>query len=331
MNSEYVVRLDGEAMRLGVEAEVDPEQVGVKAARLAELASKGIRVPEGFAVTATAYREFVHHAGLAPTIAQEIRRFRTGRDLVVAAAEIRSAFRDASMPVAMADEVLAAYQDLGGDGTQVAVRCSPVTFADSVQDEFFLHLATGDDVLAACRRCFASLYSTVAIGNREAEGIDHLKAVMPVTVQRMVRADLGGSGTARSESTFVRVRASWGLGEGADADQYSVHSGARPMIVRHRGAKLSKTVYAEQRGTRTVATTPAERDALVLTDEELQELARWSVVADAHFRRPTTLDWAKDGQSGELYVVEVRPGAAPAVTIVARGRSVLESSASRYR
>lgn len=331
MNSEYVVRLDGEPMPLGVEADVDPERVGVKAARLAELAREGIRVPEGFAVTAAAYREFVHHAGLDPVIAQEIRRFRAGRDLVVAAAEIRSAFRDASMPAAMADEILAAYKDLGGDGTEVAVRCSPVTSADSVQDEFFLHLATGDDVLAACRRCFASLYSTVAVGNREAEGIDHLKVVMPVTVQRMVRADLGGSGTARAENTFVRVRASWGLGEGADADQYSVHPGPRPMIVRHRGTKLIKTVYAEQRGTRTLPTTPAERDALVLTDEELQELARWSVLADRHFRRPTTLDWAKDGHTGELYVVEVRPGTAPTVTLVAPGRSVLETSASPYR
>ncbi|TDO48361.1 pyruvate phosphate dikinase-like enzyme [Kribbella sp. VKM Ac-2571] len=331
MNSEYVVRLDGEPMQSAVGA--GPEQIGVKAARLAELAREGIRVPEGFAVTATAYREFVHQAGLAPTIAQEIRRFRAGRDLGVAAAEIRSAFRDASMPATVVDEILDAYQELGGDGTEVAVRCSPVTFADAVRDDVFLHLTTGADVVAACRRCFASLYNTVAVGNREAEGIDHLKVAMPVTVQRMVRADLGGSGTARGENTFVRVRASWGLGEppAADADLYSVHPGARPLIVRHRGAKLTKTVYADPRGTRPVPTTPAERTTLVLTDDELQELARWSVVADKHFRRPTTLDWAKDGQSGELYVIEVRPGVAPAVTIVARGRSVLETSASQYR
>ncbi|RZT16760.1 pyruvate phosphate dikinase-like enzyme [Kribbella sp. VKM Ac-2569] len=186
MNVEYVVRLTGDlelAPKRG-KADVDPEQVGVKAARLAELAREGVRVAEGFAVTAAAYREFVHEAGLKPTIAEEIRRLHAGRDLVVVAADIRSAFRDAPLPLRVVDEILDAYQDLGGDGTEVAVRCSPMTSADVVPDEVFLHLTTGHDVLAACRRCFASLYGAVAVGKREAEGIDHLKVMMPVTVQR---------------------------------------------------------------------------------------------------------------------------------------------------
>jgi phosphoenolpyruvate synthase/pyruvate phosphate dikinase len=315
MNSEYVVRLKGD---------VDPADVGVKAARLAELAQEGIQVPEGFAVTAEAYREFVRDARLGPEIAQAIRRFRAGRDVVVAAAEIRSAFRDASLPSALVDDISAAYRELGGEGAEVAVRCSPVTSPDAVQDEAFLHLTTTADVIAACRRCFASLYGFVAVGNREAEGIDHLRVAMPVTVQRMVRSDVGASGTARGESTFVRVRASWGLVEPSTggADQYSVHPGGRPMIVKHRGAKLTKSVYADPRGTRTVATTDEERDALVLTDSELEKLAEWSVLSDKHFRRPTTLEWAKDGCTGELYVVEVRPGTTPTLTIQARGRSV---------
>ncbi|HWD83866.1 MAG TPA: PEP/pyruvate-binding domain-containing protein, partial [Kribbella sp.] len=285
MNTEYVVP---------VEAAVDPAQVGVKTARLAVLAGQGVRIPEGFAVTAAAYREFVANARLEAEIAHAIRRFRAGRDLTVVAAEIRSAFRDAELP---GDEIRAAYRELGGDGTEVAVRCSPVLSSGTVQDEAFLHLDTADDVLAACRRCFASLYSAVAIGNREAAGIDHLTAVMPVVVQRMVRADLGGSGTARGESTFVRVRASWGLGDpaAADADLYSVHPGDRPLIVRHCGGKQSKTVYAGRCGTRRVPTTADERAALVLTDEDLQVLARWSVLADKQFHRPTTLEWAKDG------------------------------------
>ncbi|NIK59182.1 PEP/pyruvate-binding domain-containing protein [Kribbella shirazensis] len=321
MNPEYVVRLNGAA-----EAAVDSAQVGAKAARLTELARDGIRVPEGFAVTAAAYREFVRDARLGPTIAQAIRRYRAGRDLVVAAAEIRSAFRDAWLPPAVVDEILAAYRELGGDGTEVAVRCSPGTLPDGVQDEVFLHLDTAQDVLAACRRCFASLFGTVAVGNREALGVDHIRAAMPVLVQRMVRADLGGSGTAHGESTFVRVRASWGLGEPppAEADQYSVHPGPRPMIVKHRGAKLTKTVYTDPRGTRTVETTPAERAAFVLADEELRELACWSVLADQRLRRPTTLEWAKDGVSGELYALEARPGAVPQVVVQACGRSVLQ-------
>lgn len=322
MNTEYVVRLDSDAASAPDGYTADLEQVGVKAARLAQAAREGIRVPAGFAVTAAAYREFVHETRLGPSIAQAIRRFRAGRDLVVAAAEIRSAFRDAPVPAALAEEILAAYEELGGDGTDVAVRCSPVDTAD-LQDEVFLHLHTGADVVAACRRCFASLFTTVAVGNREALGVDHLKAAMPVTVQRMVRADLGASGTARGESTFVRVQAGWGLGEPpvGDADQYSVHPGQRPLIVRHRGAKLTKTVYADPRGTRTIPTTDDERTALVLSDAELQQLAAWSAAADKRFRRPMTIEWAKDGVTGGLFVVEIRPWVVPAVTIAARGRA----------
>jgi phosphoenolpyruvate synthase/pyruvate phosphate dikinase len=166
-----------------------------------------IRVPEGFAVTAEAYREFVREARLGSVITRSIRRIRAGRDLVVAAAEIRSAFRDASLPSTVVDDILTAYQKLGGDGTEVVVRCSPATSADATQGEVFLHLTTGADVIAACRRCFASLYGAVAVGNREAEGIDHLRVAMPVTVQRMAHSDLGSSGAARDESTFVRLPA----------------------------------------------------------------------------------------------------------------------------
>jgi phosphoenolpyruvate synthase/pyruvate phosphate dikinase len=308
MNSERVVWLRGDA---------DPQQVGVKSARLAELAKEGIRIPEGFALTAEAYQEFVREGRLGPAIAREIRRYRAGRDVVVAAAAIRTAFRETSLPPALTGEILAGYAELGGDGTEVAVRCSPIDPQDEVPDEIFLHLRSGADVLAACRRCFASLFSAVALGNREHRGPDHLVAAMPVTVQRMVRADLGSSGTVRGESTFVRVRAAWGLGEPGvdDPDQYSVHPGRRPMIVKHRGGKRAKTVYAGLRGTRTVATTPQERSGLVLTDDDIQELAGWSVVADRHFKRPMELEWAKDGRSGDLYLVEVRPYVVPAVTI----------------
>jgi phosphoenolpyruvate synthase/pyruvate phosphate dikinase len=230
------------------------------------------------------------------------------------------------LPATITDEILSAYKELGGEGTEVAVRCSPVAAPDIVDHQVFLNLRTGADVVAACRRCFASLYDTVAVGNREAAGVDHLTAAMPVTVQYLVRSDLGSSGTARGENTFVRVRAAWGLGEPAvvDADQYSVHPGSRPLSVRHCGAKRSKTVAAEPRGIHTIPTTTAERAALVLTEDDLRELARWSVLADRQFRRPTTLDWAKDGRTGRLYLVEVRPGLPPTAKIQAPGYGVLE-------
>ncbi|MEU4295286.1 PEP/pyruvate-binding domain-containing protein [Kribbella sp. NPDC026596] len=315
MNSARVVWLHGAA---------DPQQVGVKSARLAELADEGIRVPEGFAVTAAAYQEFVREARLGPVIAQELRRYRAGRDLVVVAAAIRTAFREASWPAEVADEILKAYEELGGDGTEVAVRCSPLGPHNAEQGEVFLHLRSGAAVLAACRRCFASLFSAVAVGNRELNGPDHLAAVMPVAVQRIVRADVGGSGTARGESTFVRIRAAWGLGEppAGDADQYSVHLGPRPLIVKHRGAKKTKTVYADPHGTRTLPTTPQERSGLVLTDDDIKELAQWSVTADRHFKRPMKLEWAKDGCSGDLYLVEVNRRVMPAVTIDAPAHPV---------
>jgi phosphoenolpyruvate synthase/pyruvate phosphate dikinase len=179
MNSQYVVRLD---------SDVDPAEVGVQCTRLAELAHEGIQVPDGFAVTSAAYRKFVRDAGLGPVIAQAIRRYRAGRHPIVVAAQIRSAFRDATLPPAVTSQILAAYSELGGEGTEVAVRCSPVTSADAAPDKVFLHLSSGADVVAACRRCFASLFTSVAVGNREAQGVDHLKATMPVFVQRMVPA-----------------------------------------------------------------------------------------------------------------------------------------------
>lgn len=305
MSGEWTVQLQGD---------VDRAEVGGKAAELANLSARGVRVPGGFAVTAAAYQEFVREARLGPAIAQEVRRYRHGRDLGVVAAAIRTAFREVTFPDRLAGEILAAYEALGGDGTEVVVRCSPV-FPQSGTTAVFLHLNSGAAVLMACRRCFASLFGADAVGNRELNGPDHLAATMPVTVQRLVRSDLGASGTARGESTFVRIRAARGLGAPADGDLYSFHPGPQPLIVKHRGAQQTKTVYVDPRGTQQVPTTPAERSADVLVDAEIAELAQWSVAADNYFRRPMELEWAKDGLSGELYLVEARPWTVPAVTI----------------
>ncbi|MEV0802958.1 PEP/pyruvate-binding domain-containing protein [Kribbella sp. NPDC050281] len=316
MSTDRIVRLQDDAA-------TDPAVVGVKNSRLAELSRDGIRVPAGFVVTATAYEEFVREGRLGPVIAREIRRYRAGRDLRVVAAAIRTAFGATSLPPALADDILAAYEELGGDGTEVAVRCSPITPQEGTRDELFLHLNTGADVLAACRRCFADLFSAAAVGNRELCGPDHLTAAMPVTVQLMVRSDRGGSGTVHGESSLVRVSAAWGLGEPAadDPDQFSIYPGSRPMIIRHRGAKRTKTVYAGRRATSLVPTTPKERNGLVLSDGELQVLAQWSVLADARCKRRMELDWAKDGVSGQLYVVEARPLTFPSIVISTPSRA----------
>jgi phosphoenolpyruvate synthase/pyruvate phosphate dikinase len=175
MNSEYVVRLD--------DCEASwTDQVGVTASRLHRLAGRGSCPPEGFVVTAAAYREFVHENRLGPVIAQAIRRVRAGRDVRAAAAGIRTAFRDAPMPPAVAAAILAAYGDLGGEGTEVTVTCSPPSNRPD-GGETFHQLRTGTDVLAACRRCFAAAFTAVAFSNREATGESHLTTTMPVLVR----------------------------------------------------------------------------------------------------------------------------------------------------
>ncbi|MFI7644048.1 phosphoenolpyruvate synthase [Nonomuraea sp. NPDC049400] len=311
--------------------------VGGKNASLGEmiqnLAESGIRVPEGFATTADAYWELVTANGLREKVTRHIARLHAGAELGEVGRAIRGLFLDAELPTALAREILDAYGELasssaGRDNPEVAVRSSATaedlpeaSFAG--QQETFLNVVGGEALLDACRRCYASLFTDRAISYREHHGFDHSAVALSVGVQRMVRADRAGAGVMFSidtESGFPRsvlINASWGLGETVvsgqvDPDEYVVfkpllgRTELRPIISRKTGGKECKAVYAAT-GTRTVDTSATERLGQVLDDGEILTLARWAVRVEEHYGTAMDMEWAKDGYTGELFLVQARP------------------------
>ncbi|MGX5717139.1 phosphoenolpyruvate synthase [Arthrobacter sp. MAHUQ-56] len=318
----------------------DIPSVGGKNASLGELSralqSAGVRVPEGFATTATAYRAFLEANNLEPGIRSYVEDYRAGRStLRQAGAAIRELFLQASFPEDTAKEIQEHYRALcqraGQDQAAVAVRSSATaedlpdaSFAG--QQETYLNVAGGRAVLDACRRCYASLFTDRAISYREMKGFDHLDVALSVGVQRMVRSDLGASGVMFSidtESGFpqvVVISAAWGLGETVvqgtiNPDKYQVFKPLladqrfSPIIERELGAKERKMVYSQggDARTRTVETSERERRSLVLADQEIVLLARWAAAVEDHYGRPMDMEWAKDGLTGELFMVQARP------------------------
>ena len=318
----------------------DVDRVGGKNASLGEmvrnLGARGIAVPPGFATTARAYWDFVDSNGLRALMAEALDRMHAGTaTLAETGQRLRAAFLDGSWPAATAAAIRADYGALcdriGRADAAVAVRSSATaedlpdaSFAG--QQETYLNIRGADALLDACRRCYASLFTDRAISYREARGFDHLKIALSVGVQAMVRSDIGGSGVMFSidtETGFDRVvviEAAWGLGETVvqgkvEPDAYQVfkplltRAGVVPIVEKRLGAKLEKMVYGTegQDTTRTVATTPAERESFVLTDDEILELARWACAIETHYGCPMDMEWARDGDSGALFIVQARP------------------------
>lgn len=318
----------------------DVPRVGGKNASLGELisalTSEGVRVPDGFATTADAYRAYVAHNDLETRIRAELDAYRASRTTLRAAGEaIREAFLSGELPPELAGEIRAAYRELarrsGVDAVAVAVRSSATaedlpdaSFAG--QQETFLNVVGERQLLDACRRCYASLFTDRAITYRALKGFDDLGVALSIGVQRMVRSDLGASGVMFSldtESGFPRaavISAAWGMGELVvqgivDPDTYMVFTPLlddpelAPIIERSRGAKERKMVYGRggSARTRTVDTTPRERASFVLPDADVLQLARWAVAVARHYGRPMDMEWAKDGQTGELFLVQARP------------------------
>ncbi|MBY8829428.1 phosphoenolpyruvate synthase [Hephaestia mangrovi] len=314
--------------------------VGGKNASLGEmirhLSTAGIAVPPGFAVTADAYRALVSSSGLFGEIYTILAALKDGTTPLGEAGEaIRALLVEAELPDGFVRDLRAAYRDLGRRVAKhdpaVAVRSSATaedlpdaSFAG--QQETFLNVVGETALIDACRRCYASLFTDRAIAYRQAKGFDHLKVALSIGVQLMVRSDKAGSGvmfTLDTETGFPRVveiSAAWGLGEtvvqgSVDPDSYLVFkplladTTLRPIIERRCGAKARKLVYAHGGSSRTrlVDTPASERRALLLDDEEVLTLARWAVAIEAHYRRPMDMEWAKDGDSGTLYVVQARP------------------------
>jgi pyruvate, water dikinase len=318
----------------------DVPLVGGKNASLGEmtraLSGEGIRVPGGFATTATAYRELLAENGLEKRIRVELAAWRSGgRTLEEAGRAIRQLFLAAQLPGGVAAAVRRAYTELsrryGRAEVDVAVRSSATaedlpTASFAGQQETFLNVHGAEELLAACRRCFASLFTDRAISYRETKGFDHLEVALSVGVQKMVRADRAGAGvlfTLDTETGFpdvILINAAWGLGENVvqgtvNPDQYLVYKplldrpGVRPILDKVLGEKAKKLVYATggSRTTVNVDTAERERRAFVLTDDEILTLARWGRAAEKHYGVAMDIEWAKDGESGELFLVQARP------------------------
>ncbi len=312
----------------------DIAQVGGKNASLGEmmgaLGKSGIRLPPGFAITATAYWAFIDENGLRGPITDLLARYRRGAlPLAAAGRTIRAKIMRGRFPARLEAEILAAYARM--DNAAVAVRSSATaedlpetSFAG--QHESFLNIRGGSAVLRACKSCFASLFNDRAIVYRERNHFDDMKIALSVGVQKMVRSDKGCAGvmfTLDPESGFprvVRIEGAWGLGEmvvkgTVTPDSYTVfkplltHARAVPIIEKTRGGATEKMVYGagHRHPTRVVATSRAERSAFVISDAEVIRLARWAVRIEAHYGKPMDIEWAKDGSSGRLYIVQARP------------------------
>lgn len=320
----------------------DVREVGGKNASLGEmtrsLRPEGVRVPDGFATTAAAFREFIDANGIGAALGEDIGRYRAGsQSLRATGARLRERILAGVFPEGFAASVREAYRDLGRRGgvvdLPVAVRSSATaedlpdaSFAG--QQESFLNIVGEAALLDACRRCFASLFTDRAITYRELKGFDHLQVALSVGVQQMVRSDIGASGVMFSidtDSGFPRatvISAAWGLGEtvvqgSVDPDKYVVfkpllaQESLVPIIEKSTGSKARKLVYGDGRAgdarTKTVETSPQEQRSLVLSDPEIIRLARWSVLVEEHYRCPMDMEWAKDGPTGELFLVQARP------------------------
>jgi pyruvate,water dikinase len=329
----YVIWL--EEMRLG-----DVARVGGKNASLGEmihsLAAQGVRVPPGFATTADAYRRFVETNRLKEAIASGLSDLKAGKATLPEVGQaIRRNILRGEWPQEIADAIRISYRKLcrqvGKADADVAVRSSATaedlpsaSFAG--QHETYLNIRGEADLLDACRRCYASLFTDRAISYREAKGFDHLKIALSIGVQKMVRSDLAGAGVAFSIDTetgfdkVVLIDAAWGLGETVvqgtvDPDEYQVFKpllsdpALVPIIEKKCGEKARKVIYTSEHDlpTKNVPTPLSERAAFVLSDREILVLARWTCLIESHYGQPMDVEWAKDGETGALYIVQARP------------------------
>ena len=317
----------------------DTPEVGGKNSSLgemvAQLGSSGIRVPGGFATTASAYWQFLDANDLRSVISDRIADLDDGADLAEVGDAIRSRFLDAEFPPALSEAISQAYAELGGrldrDEPDVAVRSSATaedlpeaSFAG--QQDTFLNITGAADLLDACRRCYASLFTDRAISYRHDQGFDQLQVALSVGVQEMVRSDLAGAGvmfTIDTDSGFPRtvlIDASWGLGESVvsgtvDPDEYMVfkpllaRDDVCPIISKKLGDKRNKVVYRSSGAdpTETIDTSDEEQTSFVLSDDEIVQLARWAVIIEDHYGQPMDIEWAKDGDRGGLFIVQARP------------------------
>jgi pyruvate,water dikinase len=319
----------------------DVPNVGGKNASLGEmyqkLAASGIKVPNGFATTSDAYRDFIKRNNLHDRIAKCLQDMdqKDVKSLATTGKQIRSWIMHAEIPDDLAHAITAAYDDLEkeyGPYPDVAVRSSATaedlahaSFAG--QQETYLNISGRRNLLLTCKRVFASLFTDRAISYRQHQGFEHMDVALSVGVQKMVRAENAASGvmfTLDTESGFrdvVFINASYGLGENivqgaVNPDEFYVFkptlaTGHRPILRRHLGEKAIKMVYARDTtaglSTHNVRVSDEDRSRFCINDDEVLQLSRHAMAIENHYGRPMDIEWAKDGESGELFILQARP------------------------
>jgi pyruvate,water dikinase len=317
----------------------DVSSVGGKNASLGELianlTSLGIKVPTGFATTAAAYWQWLDETGLRGRMARELASLEKGAPVSTVGKKVRRLVMRTPLSPTLSRAISDGYKRLaresGTSAPSVAVRSSATaedlpeaSFAG--QQESFLNVRGKANLLKACHRCFASLFTDRAIVYRENHGFDHMSVALSVGVQHMVRADKGSAGVMFSldtESGFrdvVLISANWGLGEtvvqgNVTPDEYVVFKpllgkpGMSPIIDTTVGQKQKKMVFSTtgNRPTRVVPTSNRERREPVLDEPSVLRLAEWACDIERHYAKPMDMEWARDGKTGELYIVQARP------------------------
>ena len=328
--------------QLGID---DVPYVGGKNASLGEmyanLTAKGVKVPNGFAVTGFAYKYLLEKAGVEDEIKQVLEGLDTHDvlDLAKRGAKVRKIIRECEFPPELHDAIVEAYSHMCkeyGDDCDVAVRSSATaedlpdaSFAG--QQETYLNIRGNKSLIDACKNCFASLFTNRAISYRTDKGFDHFKVQLSIGVQKMVRSDLACSGVMFSidtESGFkdaVFLTGAYGLGENVvqgavNPDEYyifkpTLKKGFRPIIQKEVGRKKIKMIYTDHGAhpVKNVSVPIEERKKFVLTEDEIIKLANWACVIEDHYSakvghfKPMDMEWAKDGETGELFIVQARP------------------------
>lgn len=325
----------------------DVALVGGKTSSLGEmyrqLTSKGVNVPNGFAVTAYAYRYFLEKAGIEDQIKEALgpsgQKDEDVEELKKRGKKVRAIIMDADFPEEIAKDITEAYKKLDSmykeeDQVDVAVRSSATaedlpeaSFAG--QQESYLNVVGEKQLLQSCKKCMASLFTDRAICYREEREFDHMDVALSIAVQKMVRSDKACSGVAFTIDTetgynkVVLITGSWGLGENVvqgtvTPDEFIVFKdtlkkGARPIVSRKLGSKEMTMTYHPTKQTINTPTRREEKERFCMTDDEVLQLAKWACIIEDHYSQkkgkytPMDIEWAKDGISGELYIVQARP------------------------
>jgi len=301
---------------------------------IGELSSKGINIPDGFALTTEAYWYFLRENKIEEKLKEIFEKFRSQsiKSLQETGKEARSLILKAKLPEDLKKEIIGAYntlsQNYNQDNVEVAVRSSGVcedapTDSFAGQFETYLNVSGKENLFKAIKKCLASSFTDRVIAYREEKRISHLKFALSVGIQKMVRSDLASSGvifTLDTETSFpnvVLINSIWGVGEmivkgKVTPDEFyifkpTLKQGYKSVIIKNLGRKTKKYIYSKNGGLKEVNISKKEQLKFSLTEEEILKLAKWACLIEEHYKMPQDIEWAKDGKTGKLLIVQSRP------------------------